>query len=231
MMNKLISFALSTAAASLVTGCGDNAEPEPDDTEEAIAFPMTCDDVKNGLALPDGTYTLYAYGEEDRPWTAFCHENREYLSVEPSKNFGEYEVGGNAVGTAVRTQYSRLRIDPRTFKVDITDQTFASSSGDLMVYGVEHVKSMPLGIAMSCAGQWKSYGHARIDLIGSAFAIDSAWRVSGYLADGSDTLDNDGQTMALNAAGECGWNAPAQMSSLPTTVSDGWVLQLRYRKP
>lgn len=227
------SFVLSSLLASMaLVGCGDNLEPgsgQPGGTgQPATPFPASCADAGNGAVLPDGDVTLYAGGDEARPWTAYCHDNDEYLPVtDPTTNFGEYAAGGQAVGTAVRTEYAKLRIDPQTFTIDISDQTFARTTGSLTVNGTV-VTSMPLGVAAACDGL-TTIGGAGIDLTGTPFVISTSWTQGGVVDDANSALFRDGQWFEAWAGGACAHIAPAAVQGLPVNqLADGWVLKVAY---
>src|SRR5689334_9435989 len=141
-MKQITSIALASLLASSLVGCGDNAEPDPTMqgqgsgsgtgsgsavTPTAMQFPSSCMDVGNGVAPADGEYKLYLGGDEKKPWTAYCHGGDEFLSVNDYTNWGEIANGGwaNPGPDGIRTIYTKLRIDPGTLMIDISDETFA----------------------------------------------------------------------------------------------------------
>lgn len=231
-MKHLTSFALSSLFVSMsLVGCGDNLEADDvdDPTTPAPRFPASCADAGNGRVLPAGEITLYAGGDEARPWKAYCHGNAEYLTVnDPTTNFGEYAAGGpRAIGTAVRTEYAKLRIDPDTFTIDIADQTFARTTGSLTLDGTP-VTSMPLGVAGACDGL-TTFGGAGIDITGTPFVIQTAYASGGVVDDANMTLFRDGQWLEAWAGGSCAHIAPDAVPGLPINqLADGWVLKLAY---
>lgn len=247
-MQKLTSIALSSLVAVSFAGCGDNAAPDPVAVDPqtfaqtpiaqaptSVPFPASCLDAGNGAVVADGTYTLYVGGDDKKPWQAYCHGGNEYLSVNDYTNYGQYSAGGYAVGTDVTTWYSKLRIDPQTLTLDISDQTFAHSDG-MLDNGSDHITSMPLGVAMSCAGSL-TYGTAGMDLLGTPFRIVSTWTLAttstGAAApSGHETLFRDGQWMEAWAQGECGYSAPSAIAGTPINKpANGWTIKLEWFVP
>src|SRR6202000_388825 len=114
---------------------------------------------------------LYLGGSAGRPWTAFCHDDDEYVTVTASANYGQYTASTKSPGSNVQTTYGKLRVDPSTLLVDISDQTSATSMRllyhDPANNGSDAVTSMPLGVAMDCAGNNSATGVAGVDLTGT----------------------------------------------------------------
>lgn len=241
-MKTITSLAL-VSLVSLV-GCGDNAEPDPMQPGQgsnaapvAMQFPASCMDAGNGQQVADGEYTLYVGGDEHKPWKAYCHKGNEFLSVNDYTNFGGFGRGGWTQGTQdVLTIYTKLRIDPSTLTIDITDQTFARTEGDLNYLG-EDITSMPLGIAMACAGSANS-GFANIDLTGTPFkiatkfALDRIDVVTGGVAQPSVTPtgiiygSQEGQWLEMSVQGECGIVGPTGVTG--NKLANGYVLKLEW---
>lgn len=233
MKKQLASFAFSSLVAS-ITGCGDNTEPPPDadntDDQTAPQFPASCMDAGNGKPVPDGVYTLYVQGDETKPWKAYCHQMNEYVAVDSDTNYGELAAGGTAVGSSVRTSYSRLRIDPETLVIDVSDQTFATSQGYINI-GATEVTSMPLGIAMACDGA-NGYATTTIDLTRTPFAIDTSYLLGGTPVGGSHALFRDGRWFEAWVQGSCGFAAPAGVQDMPVNqLADGFVLKVELVGP
>lgn len=173
--------------------------------------PATCADIlARNPGAPDGPYTLYANRDETKPWTAYCHDMagqpREYLDV-PASNFSQYTAGGASSGTSVRTQYSRVRIDPGALAILIGDRTFASSAGSL-IHGGQEVTSMPYGVAMSC--NQSASGEASIDLTGTPFGVAGGFCQGGWLPKGNAMPGAaEDKVFLLSGGGYCGWTAPS----------------------
>ena len=103
------------------------------------------------------------------------------------------------------------RIDPETFQIDIGDQRFSSSTGQLNHAGGEQVDSMPFGVAMDCSNG--ETGLANLDLVGTPFAIAESFCQRGSSADGSSVLSSNDQIADLTGGGNCGWTAPSSIAT------------------
>lgn len=211
----------------------DSAPDRIDDSGAPALLPATCAELHAAVPdAPDGAYTLYVGGEASKPWSAWCQDMRalpqEYLSLDTragSANYAQYasENSGNA---GVRTVYARIRVDPATLQVDVSDQRFATSTGRLDSSGTE-VTSMPYGVAMSCA--YGVVGRGNIDLSGTAFRVAAdAFVVGGYSASGEVAYSADSRSVDLQGGGYCGWIAPSPGIYNPVNDAGGFLLQLIY---
>jgi len=194
----------SSAPTSMASG-------ETDDS----TLPESCAELRDGApGAMDGEYTVYAGGDVARPWQVWCVDMdgapADYLTLPmagPDRNFSEY-VPGSGQGTAVRTTYSRVRIDPYGFRVDVSDQRFSSSSGQLM-HGDAVVASMSYAAAMDCVDAGSTAGRGNLDLRGTPFTVPPAqFRVHGHLAAGSATPGANEQVIDLLGGGLCGYIVP-----------------------
>src|SRR5205823_3902517 len=138
----------------------------------------------------------------------------------------QYTAGGPSWGTNVRTNYTKVRLDPATLKVNISDQTFATSSGSLYHTGGELVTSMPYAVAMDCTYDVPT-GLANVDLTGTPLAVSNTFILGGYLPQGSTSVSTNNQTVNLTGGGYCGWNAPAPEYN-PFNARGGFDLQLYF---
>ncbi|MBT8492271.1 MAG: hypothetical protein KJO07_04355 [Deltaproteobacteria bacterium] len=233
----------TVVAAGLDCGlgsCSDEAGLAECDCPDGVAGdscgvgPASCAErVAGGSAPADGIYTLYLGGDPTMPWTAYCADTGAtpvtYLplvSVGEDQNFAQYTAGGSSPGTSVRTSYTRIRIDPATLVVDIGDQRFSSSSGQLAHAGGDQVSSMPFGVAMDCSNG--ENGLANIDLVGTPFAIAESFCQRGSSADGSSVLSSNDQIVDLTGGGNCGWTAPSPCPYNPFNSTGGAILELTY---
>jgi GON domain/EGF domain len=199
--------------------------------------PATCEDIKSHVpAATDGNYTLYLTGNATKPWTAYCAQMattpREYLSL-TGTNTSQYTAGGASPGTDVKTTYTKVRFDPATLKIDISDRTFATSQGMLDHSGDGMmVTSMPFGVAMDCKGNNSKTGVALIDLTGTAFALtgNAAFAEGGNQAGSSVLLTSGNQRATINGGGNCGWMAPTGAPNNPfnDNVTSGALLDVVY---
>lgn len=200
--------------------------------------PKTCTEIKAHMAgSTDGSYTLYLGGDPSKPWTGFCAgmsaTPREYLSL-TATNSAQYAAGGASPGTDVKTTYSRIRFNPVTMKIDISDRRFATSQGRLThSNNGPTVTSMPYGVAMDCVANNSATGVAIVDLTGTAFALIGAseFAEGGNKPGSSTTLMNGNKQATIHGGGFCGWNAPsgAPMNPFNDNVKSGELLEVRYQ--
>lgn len=197
--------------------------------------PRTCTDIKSHVSgAADGTYPLYLGGDAAKPWQGYCAgmatTPREYLSL-TGMNFAQYTQGGHSPGTDVKTTYTKVRFDPASQKIDISDRTFASSTGMLEHSGLTQVTTMPYGVAMDCRGVGSATGLALIDLTGTAFALTGASEFGlGPQSVGNIQLGSGNQRATITGGGGCGWNGPNGLPSNPfnNNVTSGAILPLVY---
>jgi hypothetical protein len=219
-MKNLLSFACSSLLVSLV-GCGDNVSV-PDGV--AAQFPSTCQESADSA---DGTHTLYVGNDETKPWTAFCHLGNEYLPLNNDATFGEIATGGAITGDTVRTSYRMLRIDPVSLLVDITDTTYATSSGRATFNG-KTLTSAPAGVAFACDGS-NTTASSQIAFIDTPF-IAQKYATGGTSANGHVALFRKDRWQESFVSGSCGQIAPQGVAS-PLELTDGFTLQLTYAGP
>jgi len=196
--------------------------------------PASCQDIRNANPnAGDGPYTLHIDHDPAKPWKAHCHDMAtapaEYLplvNLGPGANFSQYTAGGAVSGTNVRTRFGKIRIDPETLLVDISDQTFAISSGQL-THGGEAVTSMPFGVAMSCDDAASGVGN--IDLTGTPFAVATGeFLQGGANGSGSATYSSDNRVVALTGGGYCGWTCASPATFNPFNDAGDFQLDLVY---
>jgi hypothetical protein len=204
--------------------------------------PATCAEIATTTHGPrhDGEYVLYFDGSLSKPWVAYClgmnsAKSREYLQLIRTKgaNFSQYNAGGLASGTSVRSSYTKVRIDPITLLVDTKDETFASSNGFLRINGsllytigdiinaddplTSTLSAMGYAIAGSC--DTRPSGVANIDLQGTPFTIPhNVFTLTGFRPVGAATFSANDQVVNITGGGSCGVNTPM--------LNDG--LQLKY---
>ena len=189
--------------------------------------PASCADVKARVpGAHDGTYTLAPAGPAGPHLRLVCSglaapaAPRLFLMLERTGdgvNFSQFTSGGTIAGTNVVTSYTGLALDPTpvstspvTYRVNITDQTFATSTGGACCIGTEVISSMPYGAAADCNTPGSESGLANIDLTGTGFHIASpqGFGVQGFEAMGT-MIRIRPQIVTLSGGGFCGWNAPS----------------------
>jgi len=221
---------LAPFATGCVAGDADVDDDQVGEASEALSPPppppppppASCLDIRSAHpGAPDGPYTLNIGHDPAKPWMAFCRNMAttpvEFLSLQhvgPDANFSQYTAGGASAGTSARTQFSKVRIDPATLLVDISDQTFSTSSGTTW-NGSTAVTSMPYGVAMSCDDTASGVGN--IDLTGTPFAVAAGEFVQGGADNsGSATYSSGGRVVSLTGGGYCGWTCASASPSSET---------------
>jgi hypothetical protein len=166
------------------------------------APPKTCADVASrDPSAKDGEYKLNCGNGTATFW---CHDLRthpkEFLSlVQP--NYASYKNGADEQ-FVVNTTYGRIRISPCTFRVDVTDQTFASTT-DSRNPAPQPPVFMLYSAAASC-DVGEAAGTAQIDLSGTPFYINDVFVSRGCACDGSAIFDKTHQKAAITGTGFCG---------------------------
>lgn len=180
-----------------------------------ILSPMTCADIQHSdPTAADGEYTLYLNRNQAYPATIYCHNMAgspiEYLTLNSTGDNANFASTAYPNDELI-TRYAKLRIDLHNLVLDPTDRTFATISGTVPPYS--RVPYNDYGRAVGCneSQPGAAFGRANIDLIGTAFALDStiAFTLAGADAEGSGAqMSENGQTVNLQAGGRCGWVAP-----------------------
>jgi hypothetical protein len=200
----------------------------------------------------DGDYTVRVAGASI---PVYCHDMASgnplaYIGLTQTggaHNFSQYTAGGASPGTSVVTHYTRLRIDlvpasfaPLTFRVNIADETFSSSTGQLChsapqpCSGATLVKAMPYAVAFDCVRPGSMSGVANLDLTGTIFEAVNTFTLQTFQGAGSTAYTP--QVVNLTGGGYCGWNAPALTFNPHDTnplqdANGGYDLQLRLHLP
>lgn len=171
-------------------------------------------------------------------------EPKEFLSLHlssPEHNFASYFCGPDCAENApdgetpstVTTAYSKLRINPCTLKVDVTERTFAKSTGKLwhpdsggaptLIYDFE-----PYGVAESCESSGTE-GKSNIDLSQTPFVIKQQFTLRGAGPTGETKVGANKQIVDLSGGGYCGSNGPTDWRYFALRAAPQWVLQLELR--
>ncbi|MEP6862906.1 MAG: EGF domain-containing protein [Deltaproteobacteria bacterium] len=201
--------------------------------------PQTCADLaSHGVAVNNSSHTLYLGGLASQPWTVYCAgagaSAKEYLAL-TGTNTSIYEHGGDSPGTDVKTAFTKIRFMVATKLIDISDRTFATSTG--MVNHSNNgtmVTSMAYGIAMNCKQAGDNSTTASFDISATHFAFDtnSTFSTGGSQASGSVGLSSQNQKLAVHGGGFCGWEAPTGTPMNPFNAnvdsSNGQLLALVY---
>lgn len=220
---RVITTDAGAKEAAPNTDAAPEAAPLVDAASEASALPATCAEAS------DGPHTLYLEGDPAKPWTAYCHGGLEYLTLPtPTTNYSQFTAGNPpAVGTNVRTSYTRVRFVVDLGEVDISDQTFATSTGMIQITGyAPTVTSMLYGVAASC--DYTDNGIAIIDLTGTPFSVTPGqFTLGGASVMGSAVYSNNNRVVNLSGVGgNCGWEGPGTLGGQGTV--GGVQLALQY---
>jgi hypothetical protein len=216
----------------------------------AMPAPTSCAGVRAlHPGATDGTYTLAPTGQAGPRLRLMCvglaapaAMPRLFLLLRRTgdgENFSQFTAGGTISGTDVVTSYTALALDPTpvstsplTFRVNIADQTFATSTGGACCIGTEQITSMPYGVAADCNAPGSATGVANIDLTGTGFHVASSqtFAVQGFEAMGS-TIQLRPRIVDLSGGGFCGWNSPPGLFNPINTdplndASGGFDLQI-----
>jgi GON domain-containing protein len=143
----------------------------------------------------------------------YCHDMagtpREYLTLPRtggSYNYSQYGQGPNTASGGLRTTFSKVRFQPQTLTIDLSDITFSQSTG-WKRFASTYVYSNGYGLAGDCVSAWSSSGTANIDLTGTPFAIvPNQFKVDGSQPAGS-TTPNGYQVVNVTGGGYCGANS------------------------
>lgn len=214
----------------------------------AQLVPASCAGVKaqNPLAT-DGTFSISPAGLVGVLIPVYCagmaSSPLEYLTLPHTGNgvnFAQYTAGGASPGTSVVTRYSKIRFDPvpvsllpLRFRVNIADQTFATSTGQLCHSSFaspcpagQLITSMPYGVAFDCLGGGSTAGLANLDLGGTLFGVVDTFVSRTFPpGPGGDATFVTPQLVNVTGGGFCGWTAPADLFA-PYNTNAGWDLRL-----
>jgi hypothetical protein len=254
-MNKLTCAA--TLLSALLAGClGDNTldpttttpDVDVDDPVGTTTVPVairaeSCAEVRaNNAAAADGEYQLFVAGDAAKPWKAYCHDMagtpREYLTIDGATNISMFVEGNLATGTDVFVYWDRIRVDPATLMVDVSDHTFARSTGKLSfgklvatnTYDLVDVTTMPYATARS-TGPWAA---AEINLEGTPFGVSDTFPANAYpgWTPVADRITDPARPHEVGLTiDQGGWIGPASVVAIdPINDDGGYDLQLVYIK-
>ena len=199
------------------------------------SLPESCQEILD--AKPSATGGDYTLSNNGQTLTVYCHDMAgtpiEYFTLVNTGgnfNYGQYTAGGASSGTNVRTNYTKVRIDPLTLIVNTGDQLFSTSTGSLNHSGgATVVISMPYGTAFGCNGT--ANGTANIDLTGTPFAVNDTFTPGGAGPLGSSTFSSNSQVVQVTGGGFCGKNGPDPTLFNPYNTRGSFSLNLAYLGP
>lgn len=194
----------STGTASTVTGTGpwdwtcngsnggSNASCSAQYLD--VNYPKNCAQVQTiNSTAGDGEYTITPVTGQS--FSVYCYgmqtgAPKEYLSLVKtggSYNFSQLSNLNNQPNSAIRTSFTKIRLDPATLLVDINDFTFSSTTST----NTTDTGLQAYGVAADCLYSGTPTGTGNIDLTGTPFIVNSKFILDGWNAYGSATVDGN----------------------------------------
>lgn len=210
-------IALATEIAGITPELPPTSTPPlPTASPTPVPLPDSCADVKEqDPEAADGLYTLYLGSDANNPVTIYCHSMAEapaaYLEFANSGSGANYATTAYP-GQELVTIYSRVRLDLQTLVVDITDRTFATTSGALPDATLITGNDYATAVGCNAGEAGAAVAQANIDLTGTPFAIAESvtFTIRGHEIEGSEpSISPDRKIVNLEVGGRCGWIAPA----------------------
>ena len=216
----------ATASAALLQTPAITPTSAPTLTPTAVPLPLTCGDIRaqnaghlvDGAeaeeAAVDGEYTIYLNRNPAQPLTIYCHN----MASTPTEYITLLNTGEGVNFASVRypaqqlvTSYTKLRIDPRTLVVDVSDRTFATVAGELPATAL--IGSVDYGTAVGCneGVPGTVVANGNIDLTGLPLVLaeEATFYMSGLDVEGSGAAVSESrQVVEMVVGGRCGWVQP-----------------------
>lgn len=200
--------------------------PIPTATPRPVVYPTSCAQLKvfkqeNGeapdpnIGWEDGEYELFANGLTTLPMSLYCHEMNtskpsEYITLQQVGETANYSRYTYEDGEIMVT-FEKIRVDPFSLVVDITDRTFAKTVDTR----IEQEFDPPdFGSAKGCTALQSNpvAGQANVNLTGTQYALPAV--ESLFVAEGKGLVtqsvieSEEGLTLDLSVNGACGWLFP-----------------------
>ena len=210
-------IALATDIAALTPELPPTpTQPLPTAPPTPVPLPASCTDVRDqDPEAADGSYTLYLGRDAGKAVTIYCHNMAEmpaaYLEFASSGQAFNYASTAYP-GQELVTSYTRVRLDLQTLVVDVTDRTFAETSGSAPEPGLITGTDYATAVGCNAGEAGAAVGQANIDLTGTPFALAESvtFVVRGQESEGGEPdITPDRKVVDLSAGGRCGWIAPA----------------------
>ena len=207
---RLVCSAL-VGSLSLVA-CGPMAEAKPSQvtdsaaTQSLVPGPLatSCAELKAAGLEMERNHVLYLNAEFSKPYVAFCDAaGGTYLTLPtgPDINFSQYI---NVRGHSVTTTWNRVKLDPATLTLDVSDFRFSTSTGGIPDW---NAYTASYGMAGDCSRANSSAGRANVNLTGLPFAVTATWSTNGYYPAGGATRSSHDQIVDITGGGFCGSTA------------------------
>ncbi|XP_074653687.1 A disintegrin and metalloproteinase with thrombospondin motifs 9-like [Tubulanus polymorphus] len=166
-------------------------------TAWCCSLPTTCAEAS---ATKPGDYKVYL-GPKFTPVTVFCNDGKEYITLK-AKNFGDNICERNWPQCG-RTEWTKIRLDPKTMTVIGTDYTYSTSTTNVKV---------PYGQGGGCKGKGAVSGTFALDLTGTPFSFDASkvkWKADGFHPASVASVNKDDPKKASGqCGGDCGYCNP-----------------------
>ena len=204
-------------------------EYAPGEFVDFNTVPATCAELKalNDVTT-DGDQTLYYGRDSSKPWTAYCFgmttsEPKEYLTLpEQGMDSNQFKNGSwhsGLLNETYVTRYQKVRLDPRTLRVDISDTQFATGST---------TPAVAYATVGQCFGSKGRPGEGRVDLRNTPFHINDEFLDSGYLSSKEATTILSPRVAVLQVRGDCGTTGPRLLAERDGSSNGGGVESGRY---
>ena len=132
-------------------------------------------------------------------------EPTEFVSVIEQQNFASYYQDQSHPPKVLTTHFSKYRINPCSLFIDMTDYTFATTTGSEIPFpGRPSISRVPAGTAWGCSDDIKSFGTGSVDVTGTGLALDTKWQLTGRDPHGSAVLAAANLSVRLTGGGDCG---------------------------
>jgi hypothetical protein len=218
------------------------------------ANPKNCLEILQTTGGGDGDYVIEPvngriFSVYCKDMSSFSHAPKEYITLANTSgdyNFSQFTAGGWVTGTSVRTNYTKLRIDPYSLMVDIGDTAFSTTTGQLCSGGGA-CASAPISYstALDCSASDSQTGAANVDLTGTPFIVSSefyanGWNTAGTVKFGGRSVSLQtnlngplvtGKVVNLTGGGYCGGTGPRGYNSFFDSwngATSGLALHLQY---
>jgi hypothetical protein len=127
----------------------------------------------------------------------------------PKENYASHRNDQFDSTFVVNTTYTKVRIDPCTFKVNITDIAFATTKNTRP--SPQASEYMAFGTAAGCDDE--TTGNARIDLSGTPLYISDVFVTNGFACLGKASFSASAQVASITGGGFCGATCPQSAST------------------
>jgi hypothetical protein len=163
----------------------------------------------------DGEYDIWLGGDGMKRVKLYCRMSdgaKEYLTLtQPNTSMMKGDNVGGAypgyTGTDVITRWERIRLDPHTLEVGLTDFFGSTSVGG----PTKHCTQVSFGLACQCGGDAADFAYGNVDISGTPFVFHPSVTfgiISAYQDAGKMISGGTGKTAAYAAKGRCsGWGS------------------------